>query len=125
MREGGTLWSWGRHDDGRLGEERNFWERLSPNQIGTDTDWASVAAGSDHSVAIKTDGTLWTWGDNEHGELGDGTTIDRPEPVQIGDDAWKQVSGGWDFTVGIRADGTLWAWGQNNYGQLGDGTNVE
>jgi alpha-tubulin suppressor-like RCC1 family protein len=70
----GTLWS----IDGMIG-------LLTPKKIGTDKDWESVSAGGDHTVAIKTDGSLWAWGWNGHGQLGDGTTIDRASPVLI----WK------------------------------------
>ena len=54
--------------------------------MGTDTRWASAATGRDHTVAIKTDGTLWAWGNNDSGQLGDDATIDRPSPVQVGTD---------------------------------------
>ena len=66
------------------------------------------------------DGTLWTWGANGTGQLGDGTTTDRPEPVRVrsGSD-WRAVAAGEAHTVGLRSDGTLWAWGLNNRGQLG------
>jgi alpha-tubulin suppressor-like RCC1 family protein len=86
------------------------------------TNWAVPAAGSGHTVAIKADGSLWTWGRNDRGQLGNGTTIDRDVPGQIGLGAsWATVSTFADHTVAVRADGTLWAWGPNDAGQLGDG----
>src|SRR6266542_3440000 len=76
------------------------------------SEWRVVAAGWAHTVAVKTDGTLWAWGSNLYGQLGDGTTTDRYSPVQIGS-GFASVAAGWDFTVAVKADGTLWAWGVN------------
>ncbi|MDP6077895.1 MAG: fibronectin type III domain-containing protein [Acidimicrobiales bacterium] len=88
-------------------------------------DWSAVAAGWEHTVGLKSDGTLWAWGSNSHGQLGDGTTVDKTTPTQIGSaTSWSAVATGRYHTVGLRSDGTLWAWGRNNYGQLGDGTNA-
>jgi len=84
--------------------------------------WVTVAAGYYHSLAIKADGTLWAWGDNNHGQLGDGTTAEGHSPVHIGSDTdWVMVSAGYLHSLAIKADGTLWAWGYNGYGQLGLG----
>ena len=92
-------------------------------QIGTDTDWASVAAAFTHTMAIKTDGSLWAWGSNTGGQLGDGTTTDHSSPVHIGTDTdWAAVAPGSGHTVAVKIDGSLWAWGSNSFGQLGDGT---
>ncbi len=84
--------------------------------------WKSVAAGFYHSVGIKQDGTLWAWGDNSKGQLGDGTTANKTSPVKIGTDTWLSIAAGPLLTLAIKQDGTLWAWGDNLYGQLGDGT---
>jgi hypothetical protein len=74
-------------------------------------------------VAVRTDGTLWAWGYNGDGELGDGTTADKSSPVQIGSATnWQSVAAGAYHTVAVRTDRTLWAWGENESGQLGDGT---
>jgi len=97
-----------------------------PTQVGTDTDWAQVAAGTLHTMAIRADGSLWAWGFNGVGDLGDGTTTDRHSPVRIGTDTdWVQVGAGANHSLGIRADGSLWAWGWNSTGQLGDGTTTD
>ncbi len=78
-----------------------------------------------HTIYRKGDGTLWGWGQNTYGQLGDGTTVDKFSPVQIGIDTdWKLVSAGQTHTLAIKEDGTLWAWGDNSKGQLGDGTTV-
>jgi hypothetical protein len=79
-----------------------------------------VSAGNDYTMAIRDDGTLWGWGDNSAGQLGNGTTDSKLEPVQVGtDDDWVYVSAGYRHTAAIRADGTLWTWGSNMFGQLG------
>ena len=67
--------------------------------------------------------TLWTWGRNNYGQLGDGSTTDHSSPVQIGSDTdWSQVTGGDSHSLSLKSNGTLWTWGRNNYGQLGDGS---
>ena len=84
---------------------------------------SAVAAGGVHTVALKSDGTLWAWGDNRYGQLGDGTTEDKTVPKQIGSETnwWSAIAAGDEHTVAVRSDGTLWAWGDNEFSQLGDG----
>ena len=95
----------------------------TPPYILVDNDWAMVSAGNDHTLAIKTDGTLWAWGSNYGGKLGDGTTTNRNVPIRVGMATdWSMVSAGSNHTLAIKTDGTLWAWGYNETGQLGDGT---
>ena len=83
-----------------------------------------IAAGADHTVAIRSDGTLWAWGDDTYGELGNGTNAAEFVPTQIGTATWSAVAAGTAFTIALRSDGTLWAWGLNSSAQLGDGTTV-
>jgi alpha-tubulin suppressor-like RCC1 family protein len=91
-------------------------------QIGTN-EWKQVSAGYNHTLAIKTDGTLWAWGFNMTGQLGDGTTVDKISPIKIGTGSnWKQVSAGNHYSTAIKTDGTLWAWGLNDEGQMGIGS---
>ena len=97
--------------------------RSSPVQVGALTNWASVSVGVGHMVAVKTNGTLWAWGQNTSGQLGDGTNTSTSSPVQIGGlTTWAAGSAGAYHNLGLKTDGTLWAWGRNTSGQLGDGT---
>jgi alpha-tubulin suppressor-like RCC1 family protein len=84
---------------------------------------SAIAAGEEHSVALKSDGTVWTWGWNRDGQLGDGTKTRRSVPAQvIGLTEVTAISAGGYHTVALKSDGTVWTWGQNLFGQLGDGT---
>jgi alpha-tubulin suppressor-like RCC1 family protein len=77
-------------------------------------------------MAIKTNGTLWAWGSNVYGYLGDGTTVSKNSPVQVGVDTnWASVALGDRHSLGIKTNGTLWAWGYNNASQLGDNTTTD
>jgi alpha-tubulin suppressor-like RCC1 family protein len=98
----GTLWAWGLNG-GILGDGTTT-HRSSPVQIGALTDWRQVSTGSNgtHSLAVKTDGTLWAWGENLFGQLGDNTLTPKSSPVQIGSlTSWHQVSGGGSHSLGI------------------------
>ena len=85
---------------------------------------ATISAGSMHTMALKTDGTLWAFGGNGYGQLGDGTDTDRNTPVQVMTGI-ASVSAGSGHTMALREDGTLWAFGSNVFGQLGDGTHTD
>jgi hypothetical protein len=125
LRADGTLWAWGYNGYGQLGDGTTTQRHYSPVQVGSDTDWTVISAGGYYSLGIKADGTLWAWGNNGYGKLGDGTTTNRNAPIQVGtDDDWTNISAGAYHSQVIKADGTLWAWGYNYYGQLGDGTTV-
>ncbi len=115
---------WGYNGNGQLGDGTTT-NRLNPTRIGNATTWKTASAGAFHTLALRTDGTLWSWGFNLGGALGDGTTTSHSAPVQVGTAAWKSVSAGYGFSVGIRTNGTLWGWGTNPNGQLGDGTQTE
>lgn len=83
-----------------------------PVQIGYETHWNKISGGTYHSIAIKDDGTLWAWGLNSTGTLGDGTTINRNIATQIGtSNEWIQISGGGNQTLALKQNGTLWAFG--------------
>jgi len=116
----GTLWAWGRNGDGQIGIGSNASMFNSPQQIGTATNWSKISAGDEYCIALKTDGTLWTWGDNTYGQLGDNSIVDKNTPVQIGTATdWVQIAAGTDHTLALKSNGTLWAWGRNNVGQFG------
>jgi alpha-tubulin suppressor-like RCC1 family protein len=126
----GTLWMWGDDSSGQLGNNLSGFGLAysSPIQtVASGTNWKSVSCGEYWSAAIKTNGTLWTWGGNaNYGQLGDNTSVDKSSPVQTiaGGTNWKQVACGMRHCTAIKTDGTLWLWGFNLYGQLGnnDGT---
>ena len=121
----GTLWSWGNNNQGQLGLNTSgaYANKSSPTQVGSLTNWSKLSVGYGGStLAIKTDGTLWSWGFNVNGELGLNNTTAYSSPVQVGAlTNWLKVAVNYGTSVAIKTDGTLWAWGQNNGGQLGQG----
>ncbi len=120
----GTLWAWGQNGDGQLGDGTTI-DRLLPVQItGVTGNIIALSTGvSYHTLALTDDGKVWAWGNNDSGELGDGTTTDRTSPVQVPglDDVVAIAAGGW-HSLALKSDGTVWTWGNNEYGELGDGT---
>jgi len=122
----GTLWAWGSNYCGPIGDGTTI-SRSSPVQeVSSSTNWCQVSGGRFHSLALKTSGSIWSWGDNYCGLLGDGTTISRSSPVQEFSSStdWCQVEGGGCHSLALKTTGTLWAWGCNFSGQIGDGTNI-
>jgi len=124
----GTLWGWGSSSAGQLGNNSAI-SRSSPVQISSATDWHYVSCGLDFTLALRGSSssyTLWAWGNNNVGQLGDGTKISKSSPVQIGSgNDWSYISAGSNAAVGIRsANNYIWAWGANTSGQLGDGTAI-
>jgi alpha-tubulin suppressor-like RCC1 family protein len=125
-----TLWGWGRNGYGQIGDGSKGFHRLAPVQVGSDKTWVMVSGGYYHTIGLKADGTIWAWGDNTYGQIGDGTNTARLVPTQIGSDSnWVAVSAGSFHNLATKSDGTLWAWGRNSYGAhggpLGDGTFVD
>lgn len=120
----GTLWMWGSNGSGELGDGTTDFRTSPVTTAGGGTNWAFVGAGTDFSAAVKTDGTLWTWGNGGEGRLGSGATTSRTSPVTVagGGTTWKTVNCSGDACYAIKTDGTAWAWGQNEWGELGDGT---
>jgi len=154
IKDDGTLWSWGGNGNGQLGNG-NTTPRSSPVQVGALTNWLQVFIGSDTTdntvMAVKTDGTLWGWGSNVNGRIGDGTTTSRSSPVQAGaattwreatlgyairttgavyqlatthvllSGTWVDVSSSGQHHALVNAAGEFYTWGLNDRGQLGLG----
>jgi len=122
IKTNGTLWVWGRDTDGTCGQNSVATGRSSPVQIGSDTDWAEISTGSEFCFAIKTDGTLWSWGQNSFntGQLGQSDFVNRSSPTQVGAlTNWNKVSGAVIHALATKTDGTLWSWGSGSFGKLG------
>lgn len=137
LKKDSTVWTWGYNGSGRLGdntlESRNKpVQVVGENGFGFLSGIVKIAAGESHELALRSDGTVWTWGKNLNGQLGDNTVSDRSTPVQVkgpGNMAYLndiiEISGGARHSLALQSDGTVWAWGDNSNGQLGDGTFVE
>ena len=120
----GSLWVWGNNASGQLGDGGVSTARRRPHKLTLPHAVVSMAAGGEHSLVVLQDGTLWAWGGNASGQLGDGSTTTRMVPVQIGS-GFVQVAAGRSFSVARKSDGSVWAWGANSRGQLGDGTTTQ
>jgi len=122
----GSLWSYGSNDHGELGlgkAPRSNGYALA--RVGSDSDWVMARAGDDFSVAIKRDGSLWSWGTGYQGQLGDDSNEDRLSPARIAKDiVWRMVAVGDAHVIAEAADGSTFTWGDNHQGQLGDGHNL-
>jgi alpha-tubulin suppressor-like RCC1 family protein len=130
IKNNGTLWTWGENLYGQLGNGLwgNNLDVYYPTQIGNDTDWAYVAGNLNSSFALKSNGTLWAWGANDYGQLGNGTVSQMPTlvPTQVGTDTdWLQIEAAFINVLALKTDHTLWTWGSNSFGQLGDGTFID
>jgi alpha-tubulin suppressor-like RCC1 family protein len=118
----GTLWTWGNGFAGKLGNAGTIETSTPVTTFAGGNNWKQVSIGSFHMAAIKTDGTLWVWGNANFGQLGNAATTGfRSTPVTTfaGGANWKQVDPGYGQTAAIKTDGTLWIWGRPDYGQLG------
>ena len=126
LKADGTIWSWGRNDYGELGNgviSGSLTGSNVPVQAIGITNPASISGGGFFSLALMPDGTVRSWGRNDHGECGDGTSTHRSLPVQVaGLSNVVSVSGGWFHAMALKSDGTAWAWGQNGNGECGNGT---
>jgi alpha-tubulin suppressor-like RCC1 family protein len=92
--------------------------------MSSEVSSVALGGGGGHTCAVKTDGSLWCWGNNFYGQLGDGTYTSRNTPVQIMSSEVSSVALGGYHTCAVKTDGSLWCWGLNDVGQLGDGTNT-
>ncbi len=126
LRSDGTLWSWGFNGNGQLGIDSDTTSIESPQQVKGGDQWLDVQTGAFHCLAIKTDGTLWSWGLNGNGQLGIGNMAQQNAPVQIGADSdWSYIEAGQAHSFAMKEDGTLWGWGFNSFGQIGNNSTVE
>jgi len=124
LKNDGTVWAWGLNTSGQLGDGTTS-QRNSPVQITSLSNVASIASGATafHSAAVKNDGTLWMWGLNSSGQLGNGGTAQSATPVQVTAlTNVVQVAVGGGHTVASKSDGSVWSWGLNSSGQLGNNT---
>jgi alpha-tubulin suppressor-like RCC1 family protein len=126
----GTAYAWGRNYYGALGtgsrdEDKNYTPRKLniKDDLGNPIGIVEVAGGEDHSVALTQLGTVWTWGGNSEGQLGEGTTENNFSPTEISNlRGITAIAAGKDHTLALKDDGTVWTWGDNSSGQLGDNT---
>jgi alpha-tubulin suppressor-like RCC1 family protein len=125
IKNDGTLWMWGQNVTGSLGTNDTN-HRSSPVQtVAYGNTWSQVSISQALTTALKTDGSLWTWGNNQWGQLGKNDTTHRSSPVQVGTETnWLSVSAGENFALAIKTDNTLWSWGASFFGELGQNTNV-
>ncbi|MFV0605360.1 MAG: RCC1 domain-containing protein [Niabella sp.] len=115
-----SLWWWG-----SIPMTVGAQSAISPNQIGINNAWKEVAVGDGITLAIRSDGTLWGWGNNWTGNLGDGTFDQASFFKQIGsENNWAHISCGVSHTIAIKSDGSLWAWGLYKFGQYGNNSDL-
>ncbi|MGC9079924.1 MAG: RCC1 domain-containing protein, partial [Nanopusillaceae archaeon] len=121
----GTVWCWGYNAFGQLGYGTYFTDRYTPVKVQNLSNAIAIAAGGYHTCALLSDRTVWCWGSNYFGQLGDGTREDRHTPVKVQNlSNVIAIAAGWYHTCALLYDGTVWCWGDNDDGQLGDGTNI-
>lgn len=123
LKSDGTVWVWGENQHGELGDGTNVISSNTPVQVKGLNNVVSISAGDSYTLALKSDGTVWAWGWNGGGQLGDGTLEDRNVPIQVKNlNNVVKLSAGLCHSLAIKKDGSIWAWGVNSQGQLGDGT---
>ena len=124
----GSLWIWGSNNFGQIGDGTFGVQTMKSQPLSLDpgTTWKAVAAGYGHSLAIRSDGSLWSWGYNYNGQLGIGSIGDRTIPMRVNYDSdWVAIAAGDYHSLALKADGSLWAWGLNDDGEVGDGDIVD
>jgi alpha-tubulin suppressor-like RCC1 family protein len=119
-----TIWSWGNNCRGQLGDNTTVNKSSPVSVVGGFTDWCQISAGSYFSLGLRQNGTIWAWGCNAGGRLGDNTTVSKSSPVSVvgGFTDWCQIDAGNQQSLAIRQNGTAWAWGYNVRAGLGDNT---
>jgi alpha-tubulin suppressor-like RCC1 family protein len=139
LKSDGTVWTWGANFAGKLGVGLDAVSLVrtnvpievhGPGNVSYLNSITNIMGGEVHSIAVKSDGTVWGWGQNEFGQLGDGTTNDESAPVQVGLGcvpplgSVTKLGGRTYWNLAVKTDGTVWAWGMNQGGQLGNGTTI-
>jgi alpha-tubulin suppressor-like RCC1 family protein len=137
LKSDGTVWTWGANFGGKLGVgvDQNTTPRAlvpgevhGPGNVSYLNSVTAIMGGEMHNMALKSDGTVWSWGYNALGQLGDGTTNDAYTPIQTGLGSTPpltsviKLGGRPYFSLAEKSDGTIWAWGMNSFGQMGNGT---
>ncbi len=123
----GAAWAWGSNGRGQIGHGTPDGAPHAPVQVsGLTGVVTAVAGGCVHSIALKGDGTVWAWGGNDRGQLGNGSFTDSATPVAVsGLSGITAIAAGYYSSLALRSDGTVWAWGENKYGQLGNGGSAD
>ncbi|SNQ50495.1 RCC1 domain-containing protein, alpha-tubulin suppressor [Frankia canadensis] len=123
LRQNGTVWAWGYNTYGQLGNGTTTTSSRVPVQVGGLDRIIAIASGGQTGYALRGDGTVWAWGYNDEGQLGDGTTTDSSVPVQVaGLSGIRAIAGGQENGYALGWDGMVRAWGENDHGQLGNDT---
>ena len=140
LKENGDVWTWGINNYGQLGDNSTTDHYYSvrvkgENGVGFLTGIKAIASGFSHTIALKENGEVWAWGQNNAGQIGDNTSgvgNDRWLPVRVKGEngvgfltGVKAIAGGWNHTIALQENGDVWAWGLNNYGQLGDNSTTK
>ncbi len=119
----GTVWAWGANGVGQMGSGAASADITAPVKIAALSKIGDISASPYHALAVKSDGTVWAWGRNSNGQIGNGSNTDALSPVQVsGIGKAVKVAAGAFHSLALKSDGTVWAWGYNGYGELGDNT---
>ncbi|MFA6603332.1 MAG: hypothetical protein WCT10_00655, partial [Patescibacteria group bacterium] len=124
VKSDGTVWAWGSNDRKQVRGDSLAASYLTPVQVPGLSGVIAVTGGFYHSLALKSDGTVWAWGNNGIAQLGNASATGVPAEVP-GLSGVIAITAGYGHNLALKSDGTVWAWGYGNYGQLGDGTNMQ
>jgi len=127
LKTDGTAWTWGYNANGSLGQNSGDVSLSSPTQLGSSTDWSKISnGGASFMSAIKTDGTLWSWGYNYYGGQGQNNRTQYSSPVQVPGTTWSIIRKGQGYNTNmvIKTDGTMWGWGGGGDGMIGNNNSI-